>query len=69
MGDVILFPRERRRLARSEEPLSAVGAALHVARADTGEEWLDRLSTAIALGPPREPSDGAPCDVVPIRHR
>jgi hypothetical protein len=67
MGDVILFPE--RRVARSEEPTSAVGAALHAAHPDTGEEWLDRLSTAIALGTPHESGDGALCVVVPIRNR
>jgi hypothetical protein len=69
MGDVIVFPHGRRRVARSEEPPSAVGAALRAVRADAGEEWLDRLSTAIALGPPHESGDGALCAVVPIRNR
>jgi hypothetical protein len=69
MGDVIVFPQGRRSVARREEPPSAVGAALHAVRADTGEEWLDRLSTAIALGPPWDSADGPLCDVVSISDR
>ena len=37
--------------------------------ADRDDEWLDRLSTAIALGPSWDPGDGPLCDVVPIRSR
>ena len=69
MGDVILFPRARRGVAWSEEPRSAVGAALHAARAEPDDEWLDRLGAAIALGRSRELRDGPPCDVVPIRNK
>jgi hypothetical protein len=69
MGDVIAFPQRRRRVARSEDPSAAVGTALHALRADTGEEWLDRLSTAIALGPPWDSGDGPLCDVVSISDR
>ena len=69
MGDLILFPARNRRAVREEELPCAAGAAVHAARADRDDEWLDRLSTAIALGPSWDPGDGPLCDVVPIRSR
>jgi hypothetical protein len=69
VGDVIPFPLRGRSVAPSEEPASAMAAALRAARADRLEESRDRLNVAIALGLLRE-SGGCPlCDVVPIESR
>ena len=69
MGDLIPFPLRTRGAARDEEPAATGGGALLAARSDEGEEWLDRLTAAIALGPAPRSGDGADCDVVPIRNR
>ena len=69
MGDLIPFPLRTRGAARDEDPAATGVVSLLAARSDGGDEWLDRLTAAIALGPAPRSGDGAACDVVPIRNR
>jgi hypothetical protein len=69
MGDLILFPQRERRAVWNEAVPTAVGAASIAARADEGDEWLDRLTMAIALGHPPDSGEARLCEVVPLRKR